>query len=234
MSEMITLAIDTATRAAGVALLQDDNILAEYYVRFRLTHSESVLPAIEAILSVAGIDMRDVRIFALTQGPGSFTGLRVGAGIVKGLALSTEGRIVGVSTLDALAQNLAFSTHLVCPILDAKKGQVYTALYRPAENGRLEKIEPDQAADPAVFFGRISQPVIFLGDGVPVYGNLIRELLPSMAFFAPANLQWIRPSAVALLGLEKYQKGEGVDPVSFVPRYIRRSEAEVRLFGERK
>jgi len=213
---MITLAIDTATRAAGVALLQDDNILAEYYVRFRLTHSESVLPAIEAILSVVGIDMRDVRIFALTQGPGSFTGLRVGAGIVKGLALSTEGRIVGVSTLDA------------------KKGQVYTALYRPAENGRLEKIEPDQAADPAVFFGRISQPVIFLGDGVPVYGNLIRELLPSMAFFAPANLQWIRPSAVALLGLEKYRRGEMVDPVSFVPRYIRRSEAEIRLSGERK
>ncbi|HOD34588.1 MAG TPA: tRNA (adenosine(37)-N6)-threonylcarbamoyltransferase complex dimerization subunit type 1 TsaB [Syntrophales bacterium] len=231
---MITLAIDTATRAAGVALLQDENILAEHCIRIRLTHSESILPAIEAILSSAGIEMRDVGLFALTQGPGSFTGLRVGAGIVKGLALCTDACIVGVSTLDALAQNLAFSKHLVCPILDAKKGQVYTALYRPADEGGLEKIEPDQAVDPVAFIGRISHPVIFLGDGVPVYGNRIRELLSSMAFFAPANHQWIRPSAVGLLGFEKYHRGEGVDPVSFVPRYIRRSEAEIRVSGECK
>ncbi len=230
---MITLAIDTATRAAGVALLQDENILAEYYIRFRLTHSESVLPAIEAILSSAGIETRDVGLFALTHGPGSFTGLRVGAGIVKGLALCTEGCIIGVSTLDALAQNMAFSKHLVCPILDAKKGQVYTALYRPTMEGRLEKIEPDQAVDPAAFIRRISHPVVFLGDGVPVYGNLIRELLPSMAYSAPSNLQWIRPSAVGLLGLEKYLRGERMDPVAFVPRYLRRSEAEIRLAGDR-
>ena len=232
MSKMVTLAIDTATRSAGVALLQDESILAEYYVRFRLTHSESVLPAIEAVLSAAGMSMGDVRVLALTHGPGSFTGLRVGAGIVKGLALSTGGCIVGISTLDALAQNLAFATHLVCPILDAKKGQIYTALYRPAEEGRLEKIEPDQAADPVAFFRQIRTPVIFLGDGVPVYGNLIREMLSSRAFFAPANLQWIRPSAVGLLGLERYRRGEILDPMTFVPRYLRRSEAEIRTSGE--
>lgn len=231
---MITLAIDTATRAAGVALLQDENTLAEYYIRFRLTHSESVLPAIESILSSAGAEMRDVGLFALTHGPGSFTGLRVGAGIVKGLALCTGGCIVGVSTLDALAQNMAFSKHLVCPILDAKKGQIYTALYRPTTEGRLEKIEPDQAVDPDAFIRRISRPVVFLGDGVPVYGNLIRELLPAMAYFAPSNLQWIRPSAVGLLGLEKYLRGERIDPVAFVPRYLRRSEAEIRLAGDRQ
>jgi tRNA threonylcarbamoyladenosine biosynthesis protein TsaB len=233
VSEMVTLAIDTATRSAGVALLEDENILAEYYVRLRLTHSESVLPAIEAILSAAGLGVGDVRIFALTHGPGSFTGLRVGAGIVKGLALSTGGCIVGVSTLDALAQNLTFAPCLVCPILDAKKGQIYTALYQPGEKGRLEQIEPDQAVDPAVFFRRIRNPVLFLGDGVPVYGDLIREMLPSKAFFAPANLQWIRPSAVALLGLEKYRRGETVDPMTFVPRYLRRSEAEIKASGER-
>lgn len=234
MSKMVTLAIDTATRSAGVALLEDEKILAEYFIRLRLTHSDSVLPAVEAILSTAGMGMGDVHLFALTHGPGSFTGLRVGAGIVKGLALSTGGSIVGVSTLDALAQNLAFASCLVCPILDAKKGQIYTSLYRPAEKGRLEKIEPDQAVDPAVFLRPIRDPVIFLGDGVPVYGGLIRELLPSRAFFAPANFQWIRPSAVALLGLEKYRRGETVDPVTFVPRYIRRSEAEIRTSGVRK
>ena len=234
MSKMVTLAIDTATRSAGVALLEDENILAEYYVRLRLTHSDSVLPAIEAILSASGLGISDVELFALTHGPGSFTGLRVGAGIVKGLALSTGGVIVGVSTLDALAQNLAFASCLVCPILDAKKGQIYTALYRPAEKGRLEKIESDQAVDPAVFLSKIEGPVIFLGDGVPVYGSLIRELLPSKAFFAPANLQYIRPSAVALLGLEKYRRGEIVDLMTFVPRYIRRSEAEIKVSGERK
>jgi tRNA threonylcarbamoyladenosine biosynthesis protein TsaB len=234
VSKMVTLAIDTATRSVGLALLKDESVLAEYFIRLRLTHSDSVLPAVEAILSAAGMDVGDVQLFALTHGPGSFTGLRVGVGIVKGLAMSTGGAIVGVSTLDALAQNLAFASHLVCPILDAKKGQIYTALYRPVEKGRLEKIEPDQAVDPAVFLRRITNPVIFLGDGVPVYGNLIRELLSSGAFFAPPNLQYIKPSAVALLGLEKYRRGEIADLMTFVPRYIRRSEAEIKVSGGRK
>ncbi len=234
MSKMVTLAIDTATRSAGIALLKDECILAEYFIRLRLTHSDSVLPAIESILSASGLGIGDVELFALTHGPGSFTGLRVGAGIVKGLALSTGGVIVGVSTLDALAQNLAFASCLVCPILDAKKGQIYTALYRPTEKGRLEQIEPDQAIDPAVFLRRIADPVIFLGDAVAVYGKLIRDLLPSGAFFAPAHLQYTRPSAVALLGLDKYRRGEIVDLMTFVPRYIRRSEAEIKVSGECK
>jgi tRNA threonylcarbamoyladenosine biosynthesis protein TsaB len=231
---MITLAIDTSTRSAGIALLKDDDVVAEYFFRLQVTHSERVLPAVEAILSAAGVGIEEVRLFAVTHGPGSFTGLRVGAGLAKGMALGTGGNIVGVSTLDALAQNLAFASHLVCPVLDARKGQVYTSLYRPSRSGGLEKIEPDQAVDPSVFLEKIREPVVFIGDGVPVYGPLIREMLPSCAFFAPAHLQFIRPSAIALLGLERYRRGERDDLLTFAPRYLRRSEAEIRSAGERK
>jgi tRNA threonylcarbamoyladenosine biosynthesis protein TsaB len=231
---MITLAIDTSTRSAGIALLKGDDVVAESFFRLQVTHSERVLPAVEAILSAAGVGIEEVRLFAVTHGPGSFTGLRVGAGLAKGMALGTGGDIVGVSTLDALAQNLAFASHLVCPVLDARKGQVYTSLYRPSRSGGLEKIEPDQAVDPSVFLEKIREPVVFIGDGVPVYGPLIREMLPSSAFFAPAHLQFIRPSAVALLGLERYRRGERDDLLTFAPRYLRRSEAEIRSAGERK
>jgi tRNA threonylcarbamoyladenosine biosynthesis protein TsaB len=231
---MLTLAIDTSTRSAGIALLKGDDVVAESYFRLQLTHSERVLPAVEAILSAAGAGVEEVRLFAVTHGPGSFTGLRIGAGLAKGMALGTGGDIVGVSTLDALAQNLAFSAHLVCPVLDARKGQVYTALYRPSRPGVLEKVEPDQAVEPSVFLEKIREPVIFTGDGVPVYGRLIREMLPSRAFFAPSHLQFIRPSAVALLGLERYRRGERDDLLTFAPRYLRRSEAEIRTAGERK
>lgn len=230
---MITLAVDTSSRSAGLALLRDEDVVAEWFVRLRqTTHSENVLPAVAALLSAAGLGIGDVRLFAVTQGPGSFTGLRVGVGLVKGLALSTGGAIVGVSTLDALAQNLAFASHGVCPVLDAKKGQIYTSLYRPAGTGGLEKIEPDQAVEPSAFLERITKPVIFLGDGVAAYGGLIRKLLPSLAFFAPANFHSVRPTAVALLALERYRRGESDDLMTFAPRYLRRSEAEIRAFGE--
>ncbi len=229
---MITLAIDTSSRSAGLALLRDEDVVAEWFVRLRQTHSEDVLPAVAALLSAAGLSVGDVRLFAVTHGPGSFTGLRVGVGLVKGLALSTGGAIVGVSTLDALAQNLAFASHGVCPVLDAKKGQIYTSLYRPGGSGGLEKIEPDQAVEPSAFLEKITEPVIFLGDGVAAYGDLIRKMLPSLAFFAPANFQSVRPSAVALLALERYRRGESDDLVSFAPRYLRRSEAEIKASGE--
>ena len=231
---MMILAIDTSTRSAGIALLKDEDVVAESFFRLRVTHSERVLPAVEAILSAAGTAVEEVRLFAVTHGPGSFTGLRVGAGLAKGMALGTGGDIIGVSTLDALAQNLAFAAHLVCPLLDARKGQVYTSLYRPSRAGGPEKIEPDQAVEPSFFLERIREPVIFVGDGVPVYGRLIREMLPSRAFFAPAHLQFIRPSTVALLGLERHRRGERDDLLTFAPRYLRRSEAEIRSGGERK
>ena len=225
---MISLAIDTATRTAGMAILKDESILVESFFQVAKTASETLLPAIERGLDTAGLRMDEVDLFSLTIGPGSFTGLRVGASIVKGFGLATGKPVCGVSTLEALALNMAWSRLRVCPLLDAKKNQVYTALYGPDTPGSLKCLEPEQAADPEDFFKRIPGETVFLGDGAAVYGGLIRRLLPERCFFAPAHLQYIRPATVGIIGLARYRQGRTLDLATFVPGYLRKSEAEIK------
>ncbi|HTZ40153.1 MAG TPA: tRNA (adenosine(37)-N6)-threonylcarbamoyltransferase complex dimerization subunit type 1 TsaB [Syntrophales bacterium] len=225
---MITLAIDTATKTAGVALLRDETLLVEYFFNLDVNHSETVLPAVHQGLARAGIDVDDVDLFALTLGPGSFTGLRIGASTVKGLAVATGKPVVGVSTLEALAYNAIGYTGLVCPLLDARKGEVYTALYRRNAEGFLDVVLEEQATTPRLFLSGIEGEILFLGDGLAVSGELIRQRFSQRAHFAPPNLQTIRASSVALLGRWRHGRGEQLDVISFVPRYLRRSEAEIR------
>ena len=229
---MITLAIDTATKTAGVALLRDETILVEYFFNLPVNHSETILPAIHQGLALAGISVDGVDLFALTLGPGSFTGLRIGASTVKGLAVTTGKPVVGVSTLEALAYNAVDYPGLICPMLDARKGEVYTALYRRNEEGFLDVVREEQATTPVQFLPGIDGQVLFLGDGLTESGDFIRQSFCERAHFAPPNLQAIRASSVALIGRRKHGKGELLDVVSFVPRYLRRSEAEVRHAGK--
>ncbi len=153
---MITLAIDTATKTAGVALLDDERVVAEYFFQLPVHHSETVLPALQRGLRLAALDIGDVGLIALTVGPGSFTGLRIGASTVKGLALAagTPVPVVGVSTLEALAYNAAGFPGLVCPLLDARKGEVYGALYRADGEGFPETLMEERIGAPAEIVGR--------------------------------------------------------------------------------
>ncbi len=225
---MITLAIDTATKTAGVALLRDETILVEYFFNLPANHSETVLPAVHRGLSMAGIGIDGVDLFALTVGPGSFTGLRIGSSTVKGLALATRKPVVGVSTLEALAYNAIEYPGLICPMLDARKGEVYAALYRANGESLFDVVMEEKATTPEEFLHRIDGEALFLGDGLNSHSELIRERLQGRALFVPSNRQIIRASSVALLGRNRYGRGEGLDVVTFVPRYLRRSEAEVR------
>jgi tRNA threonylcarbamoyladenosine biosynthesis protein TsaB len=225
---VITLAIDTATKTAGVALLRDEVILVEYFFNLERNHSETVLPAVHEGLALAGVGIGAVDLFALTVGPGSFTGLRIGASTVKGLALTTGKPVVGVSTLEALAFNAVDFPGLVCPMLDARKGEVYAALYRAAAGGEFDVILGEAATTPAEILGRIDRETLFLGDGVAGHRDLIRGRLGERARFASPGSQGVRASSAALLGMKKFARGERLDVVSFVPRYLRRSEAEVR------
>jgi tRNA threonylcarbamoyladenosine biosynthesis protein TsaB len=225
---MITLAIDTATKTAGVALLRGENVLVEYFFNLSVNHSETVLPAIRQGLTLAGIGIDDVDLFALTVGPGSFTGLRIGASTVKGLALTTGKPVVGVSTLEALAYNAFESQALICPLLDARKAEVYTAIYRANREGLFDAVMEEKATTPAEFLDSIDGEVLFLGDGLKDHAGFILERLQGRARFAPPNRQWVRASSVALLAVKKYSRGERLDVTSFTPRYLRRSEAEVR------
>jgi tRNA threonylcarbamoyladenosine biosynthesis protein TsaB len=229
---MITLAIDTATKTAGIALLRDETILVEYFFDLPLNHSETVLPAVHQGLSMTGVGIDGVDLLALTVGPGSFTGLRIGSSTVKGLALATGKPVVGVSTLEALAYNAIEYPGLICPMLDARKGEIYTALYRASGEGLFDVVMEEKATTPGEFLDRIDGEVTFLGDGLNEYSGLIRERLSGRARFVPPNRQAVRASSVALIGMKKLGRGERLDVATFVPRYLRRSEAEVRLAGK--
>jgi tRNA threonylcarbamoyladenosine biosynthesis protein TsaB len=225
---MITLAIDTATRTAGVALLHDETVLVEYFFNVSVNHSETVLSAVHQGLAVAGIGIDGVDLFALTVGPGSFTGLRIGASTVKGLALTTGKPVVGVSTLEALAYNASECPALICPMLDARKGEVYAALYRANREGIFDVVLEEEVTTPGQFLDRIEGETLFLGDGFSEHAELIRDRFQGRARFAPPNRQWVRASSAALLGMKRYGQGERLDVATFVPRYLRRSEAEIR------
>lgn len=226
---MYTLAIDTSTKTASAALLRDDEVVVEVFVNVGLNHSEVLLPAIDNICRTAGIGVPDIELFACTTGPGSFTGLRIGAATVKGLALAGAKPIAGVSTLDALAFNAAGSAHSVCPMLDARKSQVYAALYKSVQGGFPEKIKKEAVTELSSFVKKIANDshVIFLGDGAAAYAGEITSIMGSRASFVLPVHNHIRASAVGLIGMADYRKGLAADAVTFIPRYLRQSEAEM-------
>jgi tRNA threonylcarbamoyladenosine biosynthesis protein TsaB len=226
---MYTLAIDTSTRTASIALLKDSDVIVDIVVNVGLNHSEVLLPAIDNIFGIAGIKAEEIDLYACTTGPGSFTGLRIGAGTVKGMALSFSKPIVGVSSLESLAGNISDSSCSICPMLDARKGQVYTALYRAVPGGMPKRCEQETVTDVSAFVSRIStgEQVVFLGDGAAAYAGRIGQILGDRALFARPFFSHIRASIVGVIGLEKYRRGMALDAVAFVPQYMRLSEAEL-------
>jgi tRNA threonylcarbamoyladenosine biosynthesis protein TsaB len=223
---MKILSIETSTRVGSVAIIEDEHLIAEYILNVVSTHSERLLPSIDQILKDSQLTVRDIEGFAVSLGPGSFTGLRIGISTVKGLALAAEKGVVGVPTLDVLAHNLMFTRLLVCPLLDARKGEVYTALYQGDGSGKLEKLTPDLAIKPEELLTRIKEPVIFLGDGVEAYRDKLRSGQDN-CLFAPAYLNQPRASVLAKLGLEKFKQGHIFKEEGIQPLYCRLAEAEI-------
>ncbi|MBN2538683.1 MAG: tRNA (adenosine(37)-N6)-threonylcarbamoyltransferase complex dimerization subunit type 1 TsaB [Deltaproteobacteria bacterium] len=225
---MITLSADTSARTTSVALLEDDHVLAEFFMSTGRNHAETLLPAIERLLISAGIKAEQIDLFAFTVGPGSFTGLRVGASTVKGLAFVLQKPVVGVCTLDALALNvpdLLRKKVAVCPVLDAGRGEVYTALYVPSEEGIYEKTLRECVVRPDEFLGSMEGEIMFLGDGAQKYRHVIKDLLPGRSFFVPSHLNHIQAQAVGLVGRKKYHAGDISDIITLAPDYLRASYA---------
>ncbi len=233
---MRTLAIDTAGRSAGVSLTVDGQIRYEAFHHAGLNHSLVLLPAIEAACRHAGIELAQIDLFALTLGPGSFTGLRIAAGTVKGLALAAGKPAVGVSTLDALAYPLpAITGKVLCAMLDAQREQVYAAMYRDGEDGRRERISPERVADVDELVDALPDgPVLLVGDGAERHRDALAARCSARARFAGPLYRHVRAAAVALLGEERYRAGEALDVVRFSPRYLRVSEAERRHASPRE
>ena len=224
---MVVLGIETSSLHGGVALVGGEGLIAEYVLNIEATYSERLLPAIERILADAGLTVGDLGGLAVAIGPGSFTGLRIGLSTAKGLAFASGHRLVGVPSLRALAWGLPFARHPICPILDARKGEVYCALYRWA-NGRLAQVMEDAALPPQALAARVTEPTVFVGDGVEVHGQFLARALGPRALFAPAPLAGARPAAVAALGRERLLRGERDEPAALAPRYLRPSAAELK------
>lgn len=225
---MKILAIDTSALTATAAILSEGMLIGEISTTTKLTHSQTIMPMIDELLRKVSLDITDIDLFACSEGPGSFTGLRIGIGTIKGLAYGLGKPVVGVSTLEALAHNIDVTGLVICPIMDARRGQVYNGLYR--YNGvMLERITEPRALSVEELCEELTERTIFVGDGVKVHKEKIKELLGENAVFAsPQNLLQ-RAGSVAYAALNK----EAISAEDLTAVYLRKPQAE-REREERK
>ncbi|MEW6739663.1 MAG: tRNA (adenosine(37)-N6)-threonylcarbamoyltransferase complex dimerization subunit type 1 TsaB [Nitrospirota bacterium] len=225
---MKLLSIETSTMVGGVAIMEDDTLIAESRINVKVTHSERIMGAIDHILIQSGMKIDDIDVFAIAIGPGSFTGLRVGLSTVKGLVYATGKKLVSVATLEAFAWNMPFSKYQVCPLLDARKKEVYAGIFRWNGNGFARAMN-EQTIKIDVLLSGINEPTIFLGEGSIIYKDSIKAWLNDSAIFGNPQDMVPSPANVAYIGMIKAKKGEFEDPIKLVPLYIRKSEAEIKL-----
>ena len=220
---MKILAVDTAGRTAGVAVMEDDRLLYEVYLDAGLTHSETLLPMMDAALKACRLSCADIDLYGVNAGPGSFTGLRIGLAAVKGLALPRQTPCAPVSTLEALAAAHIGEGTVVCA-LDARRGQVYSAAFDLATHARLLADDARAAADLAPFVKSWKKPLFFVGDGAYLCYNIYSEaegVLP-----APPPLRCARAAGVAMAARRMAAEGLAVPPGALLPDYHRLSQAE--------
>lgn len=234
---MKILALDSSGLVASAAVVENDITIAEYTINYKKTHSQTLLPMLDELRRMTELDLHSVDAIAVAAGPGSFTGLRIGSATAKGLGLALDIPIIPVPTVDALAYNLYGSDKLICPIMDARRNQVYTGVYvfrkGAAVDGGYDMtvVEKQCVADISWIVGQINElgadtEVLFLGDGVSVYKDKIAELIQVKYSFAPACCNRQRASCVAVLGAVLYQQGEIETAAAHKPEYLRPSQAE--------
>ena len=225
---MNILAIDASALAGSVAYFKEGKLVGEYYICHKLTHSETIMPMLEHLKNLIGMDLEIIDAIAVTSGPGSFTGLRIGVTTAKALALALNVPIIGIPTLDALAHNITHVSARICPIMDARRNQVYTAVYK-WQGETLERLTEHLACDMDEHLETLvdsEEQVIFLGDGVDVHREKIVSKLGDKALFAPLFLNLQRASVLGEIACKAYERGETYDASTFVPIYLRKSQAE--------
>lgn len=225
---MKILGLDSSGLVASVAVVCDDNLLGEYTVNYKKTHSQTLLPMLDEVAGMIELDLGTIDAIAIAGGPGSFTGLRIGSATAKGLGLALDKPIVNVPTVDALAYNLVGHRDMVCPLMDARRNQTYTGLYRFEQNEliilrRQCAVGIDEIVNDINARG---MAVVFLGDGVPVFKEYIAGHLTVPYSFAPAHMNKQRAGAVAALGLRYMAEGRFETAEAHKPEYLRLSQAE--------
>lgn len=234
---MKILGIDSSGLVASVAIVEDNRMLAEYTIHYKKTHSQTLLPMLNEIVQMIEIDLNEIDGIAVSGGPGSFTGLRIGSATAKGLGQALDKPLIHVDTLKALAYNFTGFDSLICPIMDARRNQTYTGIYQFREEKCVTIL--DQSAisidDLIAQINQLDKAVVFLGDGVEVFKNTILEKVKVPYFFAPLHMSHQRAGAVACLGLEMMKEGQTEKAENHRPEYLRLSQAErERLEQEKK
>ena len=214
------LGIDTSTRALGVAVVRGEAVVASAE-RVDPHHAASDLlaPVLQEVLRTAHLSLGELGGIAVSQGPGSFTGLRVGVAFVKALAMATGLPVIGISSLEAMATNAVGAAAAICPLLDAKQGKVYAAFFA-SRGAHLIRRSPDRLTTWEAVCGRLQTPALFLGDGIAAYGAQLRRRLGARALFAPEELWCPRAATVARLGGARLARGERHHARTLVPTYL--------------
>lgn len=233
---MKIVALDSSGMTASVAVLEDDRITAEYSVNYKKTHSQTLVPMMDAIRNMTELELATIDAIAVAAGPGSFTGLRIGSATAKGLGLALQKPIIPVPTVDGLAYQMYGTDKLICPIMDARRDQVYTGLYEFRRDGESSPaayalhILKKQCAVPieeiAQCCNGYGREVVFLGDGVPVFAEKLAALLQVPYSFAPAHRRMQSAAAVAVYAAVLYRQGIYESAADHRPDYLRLSQAE--------
>lgn len=227
---MKVLSVDTSSVVATCAVLDEEKLLGEYTLNQDMTHSERLIPMIKVVMDSLALSPSDIDLFAASNGPGSFTGLRIGLATVKGLAHSVDKPVLGVSTLEALAFNIPWANTII-PIMDARRDRVFTGIYS-WENGKLSNtmeptiVEVEELLD---FIDTNYEELIFNGDGTLVFADDIVKVLGNKAHFAPVSLNMARASSVGELALLKWKSGCRNNYFDLVPDYLRESQAQIEF-----
>lgn len=223
---MYILGIETSTTTGSVAVVSEDGVIAKYSLNIEVTHSERLMSTVDRVLKDTGLSMADMDGYAVAIGPGSFTGLRIGLAAVKGLALVTGKPVAAVPTLKALAWNLPYAAHPICPMLDARKNEVYAAIFR-FEGPALVHVMAEAVISLNRLSERVSMMTIFTGEASHLFRKEIDDLFGDRALFAPLSAILPSAAAVAAIGMDMIKSGKQADLDSLTPMYIRRPEAEV-------
>lgn len=225
---MKILGLDSSGIVASVAIVEDENLIAEYTVNYKKTHSQTLLPMLDELVKMTELDLDTIDAIAVAAGPGSFTGLRIGSATAKGLGLALKKPLVEIPTVDALAYNLYDSRALICPIMDARRNQVYTGVYRFVGE-QFEIVEAQMAISLEELMEKLNsygEKVTFLGDGVPVYKEQLEKGLCTEYSFAPAHKNRQSAAAVGALAMQYLKEGKTETAMEHQPDYLRLSQAE--------
>ena len=225
---MKILGIDSSGLVASAAIVVDDTLVAEFTINNKQTHSQTLLPMIDKVVEMSGVALEELDGIAVAAGPGSFTGLRIGASTAKGMALALKKPVVSVPTLEGLAYRMTVVEGIVCPLMDARRNQVYTGIYK-MQDGRLTCIQEQTAVDISEIIEKVNSlgcKVTFLGDGVPVHQQNLEQNITVPYQFAPLHMDRQSAAAVAALGAIYLSEGKAEDAREHKPIYLRKSQAE--------